>query len=171
MLTSAGTAQVALANSAGALSNQLSFYITPFTITSVTPASTTVGSAATQLTVAGQNLSTATTLAFTPPGRGAPFMVSLSAIQAAQAMATVPAAYLTTAGTAQVALANSAGVLSNQLPFTIGTGSTAQTVTFDAIPNQLLGVSPFAMAAESSSGLPVSFTSTTPAVCKTSADW
>ena len=117
-LTTAGTAQVALANSAGALSNPLAFNITPFTITGITPNATSVGSGATSVTVAGQNLSTAANLVFTPPG-GSPVTVSLSTIQSAQATATIPATLLTSAGAAQVALANGAAVLSNPLPFTI----------------------------------------------------
>ncbi len=44
---------------------------------------------------------------------------------------------------------------------------TAQTITFDRIPNQFLGTSPFPITAKASSGLPVSFTSSTPAVCRT----
>jgi hypothetical protein len=46
----------------------------------------------------------------------------------------------------------------------------SQTITFDSIPNQIFGVSPFTIAAQASSGLPVDFTSTTPAVCKLAAD-
>jgi len=49
-------------------------------------------------------------------------------------------------------------------------GQPAQTIRFDAIPGQILGVSPFPLAAQSSSLLPVRFTSTTPAVCTISAD-
>ena len=44
--------------------------------------------------------------------------------------------------------------------------SLPQTITFDAIPNQILGISPFQIAAKASSVLPVKFTSTAPAVCK-----
>ena len=51
--------------------------------------------------------------------------------------------------------------------FTVTTGS-AQTIAFDAIPNQILGISPFAIAAQSTAVLPVIFTVTTPAVCKIS---
>ena len=40
-----------------------------------------------------------------------------------------------------------------------------QTISFDAIPGQLFGVSPFPITAKSSSGLAVSFLSTTTAVC------
>jgi Bacterial Ig-like domain (group 3)/FG-GAP-like repeat/FG-GAP repeat len=45
-----------------------------------------------------------------------------------------------------------------------------QTIAFDAIPNQILGVSPFPVAAQSSALLPVGFKSPTPAVCKISGD-
>src|ERR1700728_3002608 len=43
--------------------------------------------------------------------------------------------------------------------------AATQTIAFDAIPSQILGVSPFPIAAQASSGLPVSFASTTTAVC------
>ena len=46
---------------------------------------------------------------------------------------------------------------------------TAQSITFDAVGTRILGTSPFAIAAEASSGLAVSFTSTTPAVCSTAS--
>jgi hypothetical protein len=46
---------------------------------------------------------------------------------------------------------------------------TSQTITFDAIPNQFLGISPFPIAAQASSLLPVSFSSTTPTVCETAS--
>jgi hypothetical protein len=44
--------------------------------------------------------------------------------------------------------------------------AASQIITFDAIPNQILGVPPFPIMAQASSGLPVSFASTTPGVCK-----
>jgi len=46
----------------------------------------------------------------------------------------------------------------------------SQTLQFDTIPNQLFGRSPFVVAAQASSLLPVTFTSTTPAVCTTKDD-
>ena len=46
-------------------------------------------------------------------------------------------------------------------------GQTTQTIRFDAIPNQILGVSPFPIVAQASSGLSVSIASTTPVVCAT----
>ena len=52
--------------------------------------------------------------------------------------------------------------------FTVTSGS--QTITFDAIPNQILGASPFAIAAQVNTLLPVGFASTTPTVCKTADD-
>jgi len=48
--------------------------------------------------------------------------------------------------------------------FTVGVLS--QTISFDAIPNQILGISPFEIAVQSSSGLAINFSSTTPTVCK-----
>ncbi|MCU0494071.1 MAG: NHL repeat-containing protein, partial [Chloroflexaceae bacterium] len=43
-----------------------------------------------------------------------------------------------------------------------------QTITFDSLANKALGDAPFALNATASSGLPVTFTSTTPAVCTVS---
>src|SRR5436309_986408 len=43
----------------------------------------------------------------------------------------------------------------------------SQTITFDAIPNQILGVTPFPIYAHASSNLPVTLTPTLPAVCTT----
>jgi uncharacterized protein (TIGR03437 family) len=48
--------------------------------------------------------------------------------------------------------------------------AASQTITFDAIPNQILGISPFPIAAQSNSLLPVGFISTTPTVCKLAGD-
>jgi hypothetical protein len=48
-----------------------------------------------------------------------------------------------------------------------GTGSTQQSITFGAIPAQTLYSTP-ALTATADSGLPVSFTSATPAICTTS---
>jgi sugar lactone lactonase YvrE len=44
----------------------------------------------------------------------------------------------------------------------------SQTITFGALTNQSLGTVPFTLSAAASSGLAVSFSSTTPAVCTTS---
>jgi uncharacterized protein (TIGR03437 family) len=45
----------------------------------------------------------------------------------------------------------------------------SQTIAFDPVPNQIFGISPFPIAAEASSFLPVTFTSVTPGVCKTAS--
>ena len=42
---------------------------------------------------------------------------------------------------------------------------TAQTITFNALPDQTLGAAPFTISATATSGLPVSFLSITPLVC------
>jgi FG-GAP-like repeat/Putative Ig domain/Beta-propeller repeat len=49
-------------------------------------------------------------------------------------------------------------------------GVSAQTITFDQIPNQILGISPFPVAAQSSALLPVGFKSTTTPVCTLADD-
>ena len=87
--------------------------------------------------------------------------ISSSLIQAAQLAATIPAAYLTTAGTAEIFVTNGSS-FSNQVPFTITLAN--ETISFDAIPNQIFGASPFPITARASSGLPMGFASTTPAV-------
>jgi uncharacterized protein (TIGR03437 family) len=43
--------------------------------------------------------------------------------------------------------------------------AAGQTITFSALPDQIIGTAPFALNATASSGLPVSFTSTTLPVC------
>lgn len=43
-----------------------------------------------------------------------------------------------------------------------------QSITFDAIPNQLFGIPPFPIAAQSNSLLPITLTSNQPSICKTS---
>src|SRR5208283_1592808 len=45
---------------------------------------------------------------------------------------------------------------------------TGQTIAFGALSNQVLGTAPFTVSATASSGLAVSFASTTPAVCTVS---
>jgi RHS repeat-associated protein len=52
---------------------------------------------------------------------------------------------------------------------TISSGAT-QTITFPAIANVTLGVAPFTISATASSGLPVTFTSTTTTICTVSGN-
>ena len=89
------------------------------------------------------------------------------------------ASYPTIAVTVDVAL-NAPSLVINKVTTTgnLGTVSTsdptaigynrAQTITFGPLGNVIAGVAPFTISATSSSGLGVSFTSTTPAVCTVS---
>ena len=52
---------------------------------------------------------------------------------------------------------------------TFAVTSSQQAVTFAALPDQTYGAAPFTLSASASSGLPVSFASTTPSVCTVSA--
>src|SRR5580704_13950992 len=49
----------------------------------------------------------------------------------------------------------------------ITASAATQTIVFDPISNQIFGGPPFVIVAQSSAGLPVTFKSGTPAVCKT----
>jgi alpha-tubulin suppressor-like RCC1 family protein len=55
--------------------------------------------------------------------------------------------------------------------FLVGNGKVDQTIQFDPISPKTLEQSPLAMTATASSGLPVSFTTLSPAVCSTSGQY
>ena len=57
------------------------------------------------------------------------------------------------------------GTFSSDFTFTTPSGVSTQTITFGALASRTLAQSPFTVSATASSGLPVSFTSGTPAVC------
>lgn len=61
-------------------------------------------------------------------------------------------------------------VMSLAQVFRLTASAASQTITFDPIPNQIFGVSPFVVAAQASSGLPVALTPTTPAVCRNASN-
>jgi hypothetical protein len=65
----------------------------------------------------------------------------------------------------QAGNANYAAATSVTQTFTV---QMSQTITFDTIPNQILGISPFEIVAQASSQGPITFTSSSPAVCKIS---
>ena len=96
------------------------------TISSVSPNNAAAHSPATGISIAGSNLTGTSSVVFTTPG-GTPVTLTPSQIQAAQIAATIPAALLSTAGTAQIAVQSATGVLSNQLPFTIRAGIAITT--------------------------------------------
>ena len=87
-----------------------------------------------------------------------------SFVSASRLTATISASLMATSGAAYVS-ASGAGELSNALAFTI---QAAQTITFAPLNNVTLGVAPFTITAVASSGIPVSFTSSTTAVCRVS---
>ncbi len=105
-------------------------------ISGLNPTNTPMGSPATPLTITGQNMTAGSTVSWTTPN-GQTVTLSPQLIDAAQLAATIPAALLTTAGTAQVAVADPTGVLSNQLPFNISLASMA--VTAAALPDGTSG--------------------------------
>ena len=87
-------------------------------INQLTPSQAPAGSADTSLSISGQNIPQGSTVSWTTPD-GRKVSLSPSLVQAAQVAATIPAALLSSVGTAQVAVANPSGTLSNQLPFKI----------------------------------------------------
>jgi sugar lactone lactonase YvrE len=137
LLSSAGTAQVGLVDGSGVLSNQLPFKIEPFTISSVAPNSAVSASTSTQITIAGTNLNSAANVFWTTPG-GQKTQFPPDLVQAAQVAATIPAALLTTPGTAQLALADAFGNSSNPLTFSIG-AQAPLTIQTMSIPGLVTG--------------------------------
>ena len=56
------------------------------------------------------------------------------------------------------------------VPGLILAAQTSQTIVFDAIPNEFLGISPIVVTAHATSGLPVTLVSASPSVCTTAGD-
>jgi len=121
----------------GALANQ-PFGAAPFTVTATANSGLPVSFASTTISVCTVSGSTVTIVA-----------VGTCSITASQAGNT-----------------NYAAAIPVTQSFTVNPSQASQTITFDAIPKQILGVSPFPITAKASSGLPVSFASTTTAVCR-----
>ncbi|HVY92422.1 MAG TPA: Ig domain-containing protein, partial [Bryobacteraceae bacterium] len=132
LLSTAGTAQIAIQNGSGALSNQIPFTITAPIATSVTPNSAIAHSKPVAVTIAGSNIVSTAVVSFTGP-TGSTLTVTPTQVQAAQIAATIPAALLSTAGTAQIGIQNGPGALSNRLPFTIGPSVAIKAATFTAV--------------------------------------
>jgi len=68
-------------------------------------------------------------------------------------------------GRADIAIAN---LSSNNVTVLLGTSQAPQTITFPTIANRAFGSGPVTLNATASSGLPVTYTSTTPAECTVS---
>src|SRR5205807_2658152 len=109
LLTTSGTAQVAVADGRSEVRRVGKFRITPTaaapSITSLTPNTASAGSGSTSVTIAGSGLALTAKVSFTSPG-GTATLITPSQITAAQVAATIPASLLTTSGTAQVAVAD-----------------------------------------------------------------
>src|ERR1039457_6676493 len=63
-----------------------------------------------------------------------------------------------------------AGAIPMVQSFHVTSGTTPQTITFGALPNQPYGAAPFTVSATASSGLTVSFASTTVTTCTVTGD-
>ena len=130
-------------------------------LTSVTPSIAAVNGSAVTVTIAGTNFAAGATVLFTlPGGQAAP--ITPSAIQSTQLTATIPASLLTTAGLAQIAVNQPAGVISNSLPFAIAaiqplsvqTSAIPAVVTgfqYSASLNATGGIGPYTWSAPSNS--------------------
>lgn len=132
---------------------------------SLSTAPTITSAAATTFTVA-----TAGTFSVVGTGAPAPTFSASGALPAgvtlssAGVLAGTPATG--TAGTYPVTITASNGTLPNATQaFTLTVAKRTQTITFATIAGQTFAASPFTISATASSGLPVAFTSTTPAVC------
>jgi hypothetical protein len=91
---------------------------------------------------------------------------TLTTCTVSSATVTLAAVGTCTIQATQAGNANWAAATPVNQSFQITQGS--QTITFGALPNQTFGAAPFTVGATASSGLAVSFGSTTPAVCTVS---
>ncbi len=114
----AGTAAITVFNPApgGGASNSFTFSITAPTIHTISPTGAATGGAAFTLTVNGSNFMAGSVVNFAGVTRNTTF------VSAGQLTAAIPAAAITTAGTAAVTVTNpaSGGGTSNAINFTIG---------------------------------------------------
>jgi uncharacterized repeat protein (TIGR01451 family) len=117
LLTTAGTAQVAILNPGFGLTGQQAFLITGVNasqqpqLTSIDPNTVLKNSAAFTVTANGSNFLSGASVWWTAP-TGTTVTLPATFISSAQVQATVPANLLTTPGTAQVAILNPGSLLS-----------------------------------------------------------
>lgn len=142
-ITSTGTANITVVTPApgGGTSSALAFTISPPpnpvpTLTSLSPASTMVGSAATTLTVTGTNFISSSQVLW----NGSPLTTAY--VSATSLTAQIPASDLTSTGIASVSVQNPApgGGTSSALTFTIGPNTT--TLSIVNIPGNDVAWSP-----------------------------
>jgi uncharacterized repeat protein (TIGR03803 family) len=123
LLTTPGTAQVAVKNADGGTSGSLPFTINPApTLATLVPSSLIVGSPAFTLLVDGAHFVNTDTVDW----NGAALVTTF--VSATQLSAAVPAADIATAGTAMVTAATADGVVSNAIPFTILPAPTVTSI-------------------------------------------
>ena len=132
LLTSKGSFDVTVSNPNGDTSNALSFTITdplPLpTITSISPATATVGSANLAMTVTGTNFVQGSTVVFGGSNSATTF------VSATQLRATVTAGQLSQAGTFTVVVTNPDGNSSNSVDFIVVTPLSITSLSPTALP-------------------------------------
>jgi hypothetical protein len=135
-LNSTGTAQVSVVSALGA-SNSVPFQITVPTpsISSLSPSSAPAGSPQLTLVVNGTNFISGAQVTWTAPG-GSTESLQTQFQNAGLLQATLPASYLTSSGTASVAVSN-AGVNSNSVNFQISAANVAPQIA-TLSPNSLI---------------------------------
>ncbi|HWE50080.1 MAG TPA: putative Ig domain-containing protein [Bryobacteraceae bacterium] len=149
LLTTAGTAQIAVAGSGGDSPAAIPFTVAPLTIGSTFPNIAAPGSGATSITISGQYFNSGAIVNWTSPS-GATVEISPTLIQPGQLAVTIPASLFIGPGTAQIAVAEPDGTLSNSLPFAIDTPIVIGTV----LPPGLVSAPYFATLSASGGVLP-----------------
>ena len=104
------------ANASGA-SDATAITLPAAAITALNPNNAPPGSPATPIVVTGTGIAGGSILSWTVNGVTT---ILTATSQPTHLTATIPAALLTAGSTAQIAIANPSGVLSNSLPFTVG---------------------------------------------------
>jgi len=118
LLTTSGTAQVAAINPGGAVSNSLPFALLPPSLMGLAPSSAPAGGRPHRITATGANFLPNSVVRWTSPSGQTASLPTMFRSAALLEAVVVPSA-LTTPGTAQVAVMNPGGAVSNPLPFTV----------------------------------------------------
>jgi large repetitive protein len=144
LLTSAGTAQIAVVQPNGASSNTVAFPVVAPAITSLSPSFVTAGAAAFTLTVTGSNFVNGSQIVFGGTALATTF------VNSGTLTAPVSAAQAGRAGTISVTVVNPGGATSAAATFTAYTKLTILTTTL--FPGQV--GSPYSFTLSATGGLP-----------------
>jgi len=130
-------------------------------ISSLAPSSVNATGVAFRLTVNGTGFLSGATVQWNGTALPTTF------VSVTQLTASVAASLIASAGEDNVGVVNPGGVDSAEAVFTVNApaGSAPQTITFGPLSDVIFGAPPLAIVATASSGLTVSFASTTLAVC------